>query len=224
MNRPKNWDLLKWLLRWLGLPIIGGLLTYFFFLPRQTLIEQRSHLKREIVKAQYRELRLFKLFVEKGTEISTVNVPIHHIIGVLKDRATLVDSVGSTLKMLPDSTSISSGARIILVDSVGVSRPIFKILFNSTARAKWDDLRQKLVETKNMVDPAVYEAFGDILSFLRENPLPPVPKEKIAESTEWLAEDFLGETGWFSEKTTARWLTLNRILDEKINKIMSLTN
>jgi len=96
-------------------------------------------------------------------------------------------------------------------DSMGVGITIPVIVFDTAACSEWRNISKQVSESKYEIDPVVYKLFNDILSFTKEYPFPKDNDRITIERSKWPNQEVLG-----------RWLTLNKLLREKVEEVISL--
>jgi hypothetical protein len=151
-DSPKElkWYQQEWL-KWAapaGAAILGSVLTILvqqIFLSRSAAIEQKSALRKEVIKEQYSHILKIKRFANIGSNSNTVVFL---------------------------QTYVSPNGDIIGESEQGPDYFLPAVAHDQGLRNEWRKLAAEIENRKSLIEPDVYEEFDQIMNFVEKNPLP----------------------------------------------------
>ncbi|MFH0988820.1 MAG: hypothetical protein V1799_02260 [bacterium] len=151
------------------LGIVIGFLLNQIFLPRTSVVSERSELRKEILKLQYPHLQKLKRIAEIG---------------------------GFVYFQSFTRVYMSSNRTVLGEDKEGIKVKIAGVAADTTLRKEWFSLVQEIDKAKDVLDSDVYQLFATVRSFLNDHPFPKrVGREEFIKSP-WASTETIGH--WIS--------------------------
>lgn len=166
----------KWLL-YLGLPLVGALLTVVFqqsFFNINEKSKKEIELKKELIKEKMPIYNKLRSFADLG--ISQTAIKFQYVF-------TFANTTGVNGQPLSANKTV-----VITLPSISVDSSVMK---------QWDSMRITLESQRDFIDYRVFEAFTDVVKFKTKHPFPSKVDLENIEQSEWNKDETKSQ--WLTE-------------------------